>query len=48
MVQNDLLTQKYCDHLIKIPLKGRTTSLNASVATAITLHQLTKGFYKET
>ena len=43
-----LLTQKYCDYLIKIPLRGKTTSLNASVATAITLHQLTKDFYKET
>ena len=43
-----LLTQKNCDYLIKIPLKGRTSSLNASVAAAISLHQLTKGFYKET
>ena len=43
-----LLTQKNCDHLIKIPLKGKTSSLNASVAAAICLHQLTKNFYKET
>ena len=43
-----LLTQKNCDHLIKIPLKGKTSSLNASVAAAISLHQLTKDFYKET
>ncbi len=42
-----LLTQKNCDYLVKIPLKGRTSSLNASVAAAISLHQLTKGFYKE-
>jgi len=41
-----LLTQKNCDYLIKIPLKGKTSSLNASVAAAISLHQLTKGFYK--
>ena len=43
-----LLTQKNCDFLIKIPLKGKTSSLNASVAAAISLHHLTKGFYKET
>jgi len=43
-----LLTQKNCDYLVKIPLKGKTSSLNASVAAAISLHQLTKGFYKET
>ena len=43
-----LLTRKNCEYLIRIPLKGKTSSLNASVAAAITLHQLTKGFYKET
>ena len=43
-----LLTQKNCDYLIKILLKGKTSSLNASVAAAITLHQLTKGSYRET
>ena len=32
-----LLTQKSCDYLLKIPLRGKTSSLNASVATAITL-----------
>jgi len=42
-----LLTQKNCDYLIRIPLKGKTSSLNASVAAAISLHQLTKEFYKE-
>ena len=36
-----LLTQKKCDFLIKIPLKGKTSSLNASVATAISLFHLT-------
>ena len=32
-----LLTQKKCDYLLKIPLKGKTCSLNASVAAAISL-----------
>ena len=36
-----LLTQKKCDFLLSIPLKGRTSSLNASVATAISLFHLT-------
>ena len=37
-----LLTQKKCDFLLKIPLKGKTASLNASVAAAISLFQLSK------
>ena len=37
-----LLTQKKCDFLLKIPLKGKTSSLNASVAAAISLFHLTK------
>ena len=36
-----LLTQKKCDFLLSIPLKGRTSSLNASVAAAISLFHLT-------
>ena len=32
-----LLVQKKCDYLVKIPLKGKTSSLNASVAAAISL-----------
>ena len=36
-----LLTQKKCDYLLRIPLKGKTTSLNASVAAAISLFYLT-------
>ncbi len=35
-----LLTQKKCDFLLKIPLKGKTPSLNASVAAAISLFYL--------
>jgi len=37
-----LLTQKKCDYLLKIPLKGKTSSLNASVAAAISLFHLTR------
>ena len=36
-----LLTQKKCDYLLKIPLKGKTSSLNASVAAAISLFHFT-------
>ena len=36
-----LLTQKKCDYLLRIPLKGKTASLNASVAAAISLFHLT-------
>ena len=36
-----LLTQKKCDFLIKIPLKGKASSLNASVAAAISLFHFT-------
>ena len=36
-----LLTQKKCDFLLRIPLKGKTPSLNASVAAAISLFYLT-------
>ncbi len=36
-----LLTQKKCDFLLRIPLKGKTSSLNASVAAAISLFHMT-------
>ena len=36
-----LLTQKKCDFQLRIPLKGKTSSLNASVAAAISLFHLT-------
>ena len=36
-----LLTQKKCDYLLKIPLRGKTSSLNASVAAAISIFHLT-------
>jgi len=37
-----LITQKYCDCLLKIPLIGKTKSLNASVAAGICISYLTK------
>ena len=37
-----LITQKYCDYLLKIPLNGKTTSLNASVAAGVCISYLTK------
>ena len=36
-----LLTQKKCDFILGISLKGKTSSLNASVAAAISLFHLT-------
>jgi len=37
-----LITQKYCDYLLKIPLYGMTSSLNASVAAGICISYLAK------
>ncbi|MEA5535754.1 23S rRNA (guanosine(2251)-2'-O)-methyltransferase RlmB [Crocosphaera sp. XPORK-15E] len=35
-----LLTQRCCDELVSIPLTGKTPSLNASVAAAISLYEI--------
>ena len=35
-----MLTQRHCDHLISIPLGGKTPSLNASIAAAIGLYEI--------
>jgi len=37
-----IITQKYCDYLLKIPLKGKTSSLNASVAASIFINHITQ------
>lgn len=36
------LTKENCDFLIKIPMKGKVTSLNASVSTGIVLYEAVK------
>ena len=37
-----LLTRKNCDQLVRIPLRGITTSLNASIATSVVLYEIAK------
>jgi 23S rRNA (guanosine2251-2'-O)-methyltransferase len=37
-----LLTQRQCDLLVSIPLKGRTESLNASVAAGMVLYEISR------
>ena len=37
-----LLTRRHCDQLVRIPLRGVTPSLNASVATALCLYELAR------
>ncbi len=37
-----LLTRRHCDQLVRIPLRGMTPSLNASVATAMFLYELAR------
>jgi 23S rRNA (guanosine2251-2'-O)-methyltransferase len=37
-----LLTQRNCDFLISIPLRGQTSSLNASVAAGMVLYELNR------
>tara|TARA_Y100001968_G_scaffold230670_1_gene213545 strand:- start:789 stop:1949 length:1161 start_codon:yes stop_codon:yes gene_type:complete len=43
-----LVTRRHCDQLVRIPLRGVTTSLNASVATALLLYEVARrGWMKE-
>ena len=37
-----LLTRRNCDQLVRIPLRGATPSLNASVATALLLYEVAR------
>ena len=37
-----LVTRRHCDQLVRIPLRGSTPSLNASVATAIILYEVAR------
>ena len=37
-----VVTKRHCDHLVRIPLRGVTTSLNASVAAAIVLYEVAR------
>tara|TARA_Y100001968_G_C19451634_1_gene769079 strand:- start:99 stop:1337 length:1239 start_codon:yes stop_codon:yes gene_type:complete len=37
-----VLTRKNCDHLVRIPLRGLTPSLNASIATSIVLYEIAR------
>jgi 23S rRNA (guanosine2251-2'-O)-methyltransferase len=37
-----MLTRRHCDQLIRIPLRGVTPSLNASVATALLLYEIAR------
>ena len=36
------LVKKNCDFLVKIPMKGKVTSLNASVSTGIIVYEAVK------
>ena len=36
----NLLTQRCCDELLSIPLEGKTSSLNASIATSISIYEV--------
>ena len=43
-----MLTRKHCDQLVRIPLRGATPSLNASVATAMVLYEVARrGWMKQ-
>ena len=37
-----MLTRRHCDQLIRIPLRGVTPSLNASVATALCVYEVAR------
>tara|TARA_B100000579_G_scaffold23123_1_gene16319 strand:+ start:793 stop:1959 length:1167 start_codon:yes stop_codon:yes gene_type:complete len=43
-----LITRRLCDQLVRIPLKGVTTSLNASVATSIFLYEVARSRWMRT
>jgi len=36
------LVKKNCDFLVKIPMKGKITSLNASVSAGIVMYEATR------
>ena len=42
-----LLTRRSCDQLVRIPLRGSTPSLNASVATALLLYEVARRGWME-
>ena len=42
-----LLTRRSCDQLVRIPLRGATPSLNASVATALLLYEVARRSWME-
>tara|TARA_Y100001968_G_scaffold50564_1_gene41249 strand:+ start:23338 stop:24591 length:1254 start_codon:yes stop_codon:yes gene_type:complete len=37
-----LVTRRHCDQLVRIPLRGITTSLNASIATSVVLYEIAR------
>jgi 23S rRNA (guanosine2251-2'-O)-methyltransferase len=43
-----LLSQRYCDQLISIPMQGKTPSLNASVATGMALYEVFRQRWQQT
>jgi 23S rRNA (guanosine2251-2'-O)-methyltransferase len=43
-----MLVQRYCDALISIPLKGKTASLNASVAAGMVLYEVFRQRHAQT
>lgn len=43
-----MLVQRYCDELISIPLKGKTDSLNASVAAGMVLYEVFRQRHTQT